>query len=72
MDGKGADCRVVAQVDESSAFLIRRPAYEIKFNRYFCRYTPPRPREEIEADIRGIEQDIVRMLVEEIGARPAK
>ena len=27
--------------------------YEINFNRYFYRYTPPRPLEEIEADIRG-------------------
>ncbi len=27
--------------------------YEINFNRYFYRYKPPRPLEEIEADIRG-------------------
>jgi type I restriction enzyme M protein len=38
--------------------------YEINFNRYFYRYTPPRPLEAIEADIRGIEGDIVRMLAE--------
>jgi len=38
--------------------------YEINFNRYFYRYTPPRPLEEIEADIRGIETDILRMLSE--------
>ena len=38
--------------------------YEINFNRYFYRYTPPRPLEEIEADIRAIEQGIVRMLRE--------
>jgi type I restriction enzyme M protein len=38
--------------------------YEINFNRYFYRYTPPRPLEEIEADIRAIEHDIVRMLAE--------
>jgi type I restriction enzyme M protein len=36
--------------------------YEINFNRYFYRYTPPRPLEEIEADIRDVETDIVRML----------
>lgn len=36
--------------------------YEINFNRYFYRYKPPRPLEEIEADIRGIESDIARML----------
>jgi type I restriction enzyme M protein len=38
--------------------------YEINFNRYFYRYTPPRPLEEIEADIRAMEHDIVRMLAE--------
>ncbi len=42
--------------------------YEISFNRYFYRYTPPRPLEEIEADIRGIEGDILRMLAEVTGA----
>ncbi len=43
--------------------------YEINFNRYFYRYTPPRPLEEIEADIRGIETDVVRMLAEVTGSR---
>jgi type I restriction enzyme M protein len=42
--------------------------YEINFNRYFYRYTPPRPLEEIEADIRAIESDIVRMLAEVTGS----
>jgi len=42
--------------------------YEINFNRYFYRYTPPRPLEEIEGEIRGIEQDILRMLAEVTGA----
>jgi type I restriction enzyme M protein len=41
--------------------------YEINFNRYFYRYTPPRPLEEIEGDIRGIETDILRMLAEVTG-----
>jgi type I restriction enzyme M protein len=41
--------------------------YEINFNRYFYRYVPPRPLEEIEADIRGVEGDIVRMLAEVTG-----
>ena len=41
--------------------------YEINFNRYFYRYTPPRPLEEIEADIRAIETDILRMLAEVTG-----
>ena len=42
--------------------------YEINFNRYFYRYRPPRPLEEIEADIRAIEADIVRMLAEVTGS----
>ncbi len=41
--------------------------YEINFNRYFYRYTSPRPLEEIEADIRAVETDIVRMLAEVTG-----
>ena len=38
--------------------------YEINFNRYFYRYAPPRALEEIETDIREIEEEIVRMLGE--------
>ena len=38
--------------------------YEINFNRYFYRYSLPRPLEDIEADISDIEVDIVRMLGE--------
>ncbi len=37
--------------------------YEINFNRY----TPPRPLEEIESDIRVIEPDILKMLSEVTG-----
>ena len=44
--------------------------YEINFNRYFYRYTPPRPLEEIEADIGAIETDIMRMLSEVTGGPP--
>jgi type I restriction enzyme M protein len=44
--------------------------YEINFNRYFYRYTPPRALEEIEGEIRGIEQDILRMIAEVTGDRP--
>ena len=43
--------------------------YEINFNRYFYRYAPPRPLEEIESDIRTIETDIMRMLAEVTGGR---
>ena len=43
--------------------------YEINFNRYFYRYTPLCPLEEIEADMRAIETDIMRMLAEVTGGR---
>ena len=43
--------------------------YEINFNRYFYKYTPPRPLEAIESDIRAIEGDIVRMLAEVRGGQ---
>jgi type I restriction enzyme M protein len=42
--------------------------YEINFNRYFYRYTPPRLLEEIEADISAIERDIMQMLAEVTGS----
>lgn len=41
--------------------------YEINFNRYFYEYRPPRPLEEIEADIQAIEKEIVGMLREVAG-----
>jgi type I restriction enzyme M protein len=43
--------------------------YEINFNRYFYRYTPPRPLEAIEAEIRGLETEIMQMLGEVTGSR---
>ncbi len=42
--------------------LVGHVGYEINFNRYFYRYAPPRPLEEIEADIQDIEKDILKML----------
>lgn len=45
--------------------------YEINFTRHFYRYAPPRRLEEIESDIRDLEADIVRMLSEVSGGRPA-
>jgi len=47
-----------AWVDESKTKI----GYEINFNRYFYKYTPPRPLEEIEADLKQIEKEIADML----------
>jgi len=41
-----------------------RIGYEINFNRHFYKYIPPRPLEEIEADLKKIEQEIADMLSE--------
>ena len=46
--------------------------YEINFNRYFYRYKPPRALEEIEADIREVEADIVTMLADLTGSGNGK
>jgi len=41
-----------------------RVGYEINFNSYFYKYQPPRPLEEIEADIKELEGEIISMLKE--------
>lgn len=47
-----------AWVDEAKT----RVGYEISFNRYFYEYQPPRPLEEIEAELGAIEQEIIAMM----------
>jgi len=49
-----------AWIDEGKT----RVGYEINFNRYFYKYTPPRPLEEIEADLKKIEKEIADMLAD--------
>jgi type I restriction enzyme M protein len=46
---------------------VGKVGYEINFNRYFYKYTPPRPLEEIEADIKAVEKDILEGLREVAG-----
>jgi len=41
--------------------------YEINFNRHFYEYTPPRPLEEIDGDLKKAEEKIVRLLREVVG-----
>jgi type I restriction enzyme M protein len=38
--------------------------YEINFNRHFYKYTPPRPLEEIDADLKKAEEEILWLLRE--------
>ncbi|WP_084327668.1 type I restriction-modification system subunit M [Salinarimonas rosea] len=43
---------------------IGRVGFEINFNRYFYRYVPPRPLEEIDAELRALEAEIAGLLKE--------
>lgn len=52
-----------AIIDEKDK-QVGKVGYEINFNRYFYKYTSPRPLEEIEADIKKVEQEIMTMLRE--------
>ena len=44
-----------------------RPAYEINFNRHFYTFMPPRPLEAIDADIKQLEAEMMRLLAEVTG-----
>ena len=41
-----------------------RIGYEINFNRHFYKYTPPRPLEVIDAELKEAEKEIMRLLRE--------
>ncbi len=43
---------------------VGRVGYEINFNRYFYRYVPPRPLEEIDAELKTLEAEIAGLLKE--------
>ena len=69
--GSGAPC--VRCLDQSTDVRddkdrqIGKVGYEINFNRYFYQYQPPRPLDEINADIQQLEQEIIDMLREVTG-----
>ncbi|MCR9126756.1 MAG: type I restriction-modification system subunit M [Rhodobacteraceae bacterium] len=43
---------------------VGRVGYEINFNRYFYKYVPPRPLEEIDAELKALEAKIAGLLQE--------
>ncbi len=57
-----------AWVDESYCDETDKQAgkigYEINFNRYFYRYEPPRPLDEIDAELKTLEAEIAGLLKE--------
>ncbi|MDQ3695444.1 MAG: type I restriction-modification system subunit M [Chloroflexota bacterium] len=42
---------------------VGRVGYEINFNRYFYKYVPPRPLEEIDAELKELELEIAGLLM---------
>ena len=61
------DAWINLEVRDSKDGRIGKVGYEINFNRYFYKYQPPRALEEIEADIKVLERDILEMLREVAG-----
>ncbi|MGI1663967.1 type I restriction-modification system subunit M [Palleronia sp. KMU-117] len=57
-----------AWVDESHTDStdkkVGRVGYEINFNRYFYQYVPPRPLDEIDAELKALESQIAGLLKE--------
>jgi type I restriction enzyme M protein len=57
-----------AWVDESHTDAqdgdVGRVGYEINFNRYFYKYIPPRPLDEIDAELKTLEAEITGLLQE--------
>jgi len=57
-----------AWIDESKKDekdgLVGIVGYEIPFNRHFYEYTPPRPLEEIDADLDAVTSEIMKLLQE--------
>lgn len=43
---------------------VGRVGYENNFNRYFYKYVPPRPLEEIDKEMKELETEIARLLKE--------
>lgn len=58
------DALINTSVTDARDGKVGKVGYEINFNRYFYKYQPPRPLEEIEADIKAIEKEILELLAE--------
>jgi type I restriction enzyme M protein len=61
------DAWVNTEVCDDKDGQVGKVGYQINFNRYFYQYHPPRLLEEIEADIKVLEKDILEMLREVAG-----
>ena len=61
------DAWINRDVTDEKDHEVGRVGYEINFNRYFYPYTPPRALDEIQAEIRQVEQEILKLLSEVAG-----
>jgi len=61
------DAWITTAIRDEKDKQVGKVGYEINFNRYFYKYTPPRPLEQIESDIKALEQEILNMLREVAG-----
>jgi len=59
-----ADAWVDGSYRDAKDGEVGRVGYEINFNRYFYRYVPPRPLEEIDAELKALEAEIAGLLKE--------
>jgi type I restriction enzyme M protein len=62
-----SDAWINREVCDEKDKQVGKVGYELNFNRYFYQYQPPRHLEEIEADIKVLEKDILEMLREVAG-----
>jgi type I restriction enzyme M protein len=58
------DAWIQTNVRDAKDGEVGKVGYEINFNRYFYEYQPPRDLEEIEAEIKTLEKEIMEMLKE--------
>jgi type I restriction enzyme M protein len=58
------DAWVDKSVRDAKDGEVGRVGYEINFNRYFYKYEPPRPLEEIDEELKGLEAEIAGLLKE--------
>lgn len=56
------DAWINTSVTDPKDGKVGKVGYEINFNRYFYKYVPPRPLDQIEADLKAVEDEILDLL----------